>query len=99
MNFQYVEVQLKLEEALSFFKDKKDCLVTVELESDSTVKCYTYPANAEGFNVITSLLFYYNDYAECSNDEEYKNWLQTCFAQELIIQKDGTEYEVKIKLI
>lgn len=98
MNFEYVEVELHLNEVLKFLKDKKDCLVTVELEDDNTIKCYAYPAGAEGVNVITSFTLYCNDYKECSNDEEYKSWIESCFMMELTAIKDDIEYLIKIKI-
>lgn len=97
--YQYTEVTLNLNEVIDILKSNKDCLATVELEDDNILKCYVYPIGGQGINVITSFILYHSDYKECINDEDYKNWLQTCFAQELIVQKDGTEYEVKIKLI
>lgn len=97
--YQYTEVTLNLNEVIDILKSNKDCLATVELEDNNTIKCYTYPIGGQGINIVTSFILYRSDYKECGNDEDYKNWLQTCFAQELIVQKDGTEYEIKIKLI
>lgn len=100
MNFEYVETELHLDEVLKFLKDKKDCLVAVELEDDSTVKCYTYPINGQGLHSIVELELYYNDYKECDCDDDYyKEWLESCYAWCMTGQKDGIEYVIKIELI
>lgn len=99
MNFEYVEVELHLDEVLKFLKDKKDCLVAVELEDDSTVKCYTYPINAQGYNPIIQFELYYKDYAECNCDDiQYKEWLESCFVWCMTAKKDGIEHVIKVEL-
>lgn len=94
---QHKEVNVKFNEVLNFVKDERDCKATIEIDENGNVESFVYPINGRGVNEIYSIKFYSDDYE--GNDEEYRNWLETCFMQELTAQKDEKEYVIKIKLI
>lgn len=67
--------------------------------TEGKYEAYIVPFQGQGYNQIYTMELYANDYDECIDEEQYKDWLISCFDEEIEIYKtEDTTYTFKINI-
>ena len=73
-------VKINLDEVLEFVANGEDCKVEINQDGDA----YVLPIEASGYgDTILTQYFEADDYNECEDEQEYVNWLEDGFQNEL----------------
>lgn len=101
----YAELDININDILKYVKNGENCnLVICQYTeagqiTDGKYEAYIVPFQGQGYNQIYSMELYVNDYEECEDEEQYKNWLIGCFDEEIEVYKsEETTYTFKINI-
>lgn len=101
----YAELDIQFDDILEYVKNGENCNLVIcqYTEAGQITKgkyeAYIVPFQGQGYNQIYSMELYASDYDECIDEEQYKDWLISCFDEEIEIYKtEDTTYTFKINI-
>lgn len=101
----YAELNVNVKDILKYVKNKSNCKLIIrnEVEEGEIQKgkyeAYIIPYSGQGVNQIHSMTLYAKDYEECVDEEQYIDWLTSCFDTAIEVNKSTDEnYNFKINI-
>lgn len=101
----YVELNINIEDILEYIKNESNCNLVICHDTEAgeiqkgKYEAYIVPYNGQGVNQIHSMTLYAEDYAECNDEEQYIDWLTSCFDTTIEVNKSEEEnYNFKINI-
>ena len=101
----YAELDININDILKYVKNGENCnLVICQYTeagqiTDGKYEAYIVPFQGQGQNQIHSMELYANDYEECEDEEQYQDWLTSCFDSQIEVYKsEDTTYTFKINI-
>lgn len=101
----YAEVDVNLQDILDYVKNESSCNLVICHDTEAgeiqkgKYEAYIVPYNGQGINQIHSMTLYAEDYEECDDEEQYIDWLTSCFDTTIEVNKSEDEnYNFKINI-
>lgn len=101
----YAELNVNVKDILEYVKNESNCNLVICHDTEAgeiqkgKYEAYIVPFQGQGYNQIYTMELYANDYDECIDEEQYKDWLISCFDEEIEIYKtEDTTYTFKINI-
>lgn len=101
----YAELVVYLKDILEYVKNKSNCNLVICHDTEAgeiqkgKYEAYIVPYNGQGINQIHSMTLYTEDYEECDDEEQYIDWLTSCFDTVIEVNKSEDEnYSFKINI-
>lgn len=101
----YAELDIQFDDILEYVKNGENCNLVICNYTEAgqilegKYEAYIVPYNGQGVNQIHSMTLYAEDYAECDDEEQYIDWLTSCFDTTIEVYKSEEEkYNFKINV-
>lgn len=101
----YAELVVYLKDILEYVKNESNCNLVICYDTEAgeiqqgKYEAYIVPYNGQGVNQIHSMTLYAEDYEECDDEEQYIDWLTSCFDTTIEVNKSEEEkYNFKINI-
>lgn len=101
----YVELDINLKDILEYVKNKSNCNLVICHDTEAgeiqkgKYEAYIAPCDGQGVNQIHSMTLYTEDYEDCDDEEQYEDWLTSCFDTTIEVNKSADEnYNFKINI-
>lgn len=101
----YAELVVYLKDILEYVKNESNCNLVICHDTESgeiqkgKYEAYIVQYNGQGVNQIHSMTLYAEDYEECDDEEQYIDWLTSCFDTTIEVNKSEEEnYSFKINI-
>lgn len=101
----YAELDIQFDDILEYIKNGENCNLVICHYTEAghitegKYEAYIVPFQGQGYNQIYSMELYASDYEECDDEEQYIDWLTSCFDTTIEVNKSEDEnYSFKINI-